>query len=413
MLQESTNRVILTSSWPRAIAHVDADAFFVACEQALNPSLRNKPVAVGKERGIITALSYEAKARGIKRGDLVWQAKKSCPDLIVLESNYETYSLFSIRLFEILRRFSPVVEEYSIDEAFVDLQGLRRLYACSYEQLAKKIQDTIEKELSLSVSIGVSITKTLAKIASKYIKPHGITAISGKHIHLYLDKIPIEDVWGIGPNTASLLKKLNIRTALDFVYKDESYLSKYLSKPYMQTYKELKGIPAIEFTTKAKNKSISKQQSFSATNNKEYIYSELLKNLELSCAKARRFGLAARKIVVSLRTKDFRFYSLEVKLSSSTNAAIVLSSILRKAFEELYIPNTYYTQTGILLLELSEKTQYSLFDDAVKIEKIERLYNAIDKINERFGKGFIHLGPSAYPKKEKTLNLPVLDITLI
>ncbi len=145
------------SSWPKAILHVDADAFFASCEQAVNPLLKGRPVVTGLERGIVAAASYEAKARGIKRGMRIGEVRRLCPDAVILPSDYETYSLFSVRLFEILRRFSPQVEEYSIDEAFVDITGLRRPYHSSYEEIGRCIQETIHKELDITVSIGISI----------------------------------------------------------------------------------------------------------------------------------------------------------------------------------------------------------------------------------------------------------------
>ena len=131
-------------SWPRAILHLDADAFFASCEQAIHPELRGRPVITGKERGIVAAASYEAKGRGVQRGMRLFEVKKVCPDAVILPSDYETYSLFSVRMFEILRRFSPDVEEYSIDEAFVDLTGLRRSYHGPYESIARKMQETIQ-----------------------------------------------------------------------------------------------------------------------------------------------------------------------------------------------------------------------------------------------------------------------------
>jgi len=151
---------IMIHSWPRAIMHIDADAFFASCEQAIHPELKGKPVITGKERGIVAAASYEAKNRGVERGMRLFEAKKVCPDVIMLPSDYETYSLFSVRMFEILRRFSPVVEEYSIDEAFVDLTGLRRLYHSSYKDIAFKIQEEVEKELGITVSVGYSLQDT-------------------------------------------------------------------------------------------------------------------------------------------------------------------------------------------------------------------------------------------------------------
>ncbi len=190
-------------SWPQAIMHLDADAFFASCEQAIHPELREQPVITGKERGIVAAASYEAKARGGKTGLSLSDAQKVCPEAIIVPNDYEMYSLMSVRLFEILRRFSPDVEEYSIDEAFIDLTGLRRSFHGSYVKIAEIMQKTIEKELGIGVSIGVSLTKVLAKIGSKLNKPHGLTIIPGKGIHLVLNKLLLEKEWGIDINTSA------------------------------------------------------------------------------------------------------------------------------------------------------------------------------------------------------------------
>src|SRR5512143_4032772 len=182
-------------SWPQAILHLDADAFFASCEQAVHPELRGRPVITGKERGIVAAASYEAKAKGITRGVSLYDVKKICPDAVIVPSDYETYSLFSIRMFEILRRFSPDVEEYSIDEAFVDLTGLRRSFHGPYSMIAEKMRRTIETELGITVSVGASLSKVLAKIGSKHKKPNGLTVIPGRDIHPYLEQLPIDQVW--------------------------------------------------------------------------------------------------------------------------------------------------------------------------------------------------------------------------
>ena len=234
-----TTQPLTIHSWPRAILHVDADAFFASCEQAIHPELKGRPVITGKERGIVAAASYEAKAKGIKRGMRLFEVRKVCPDAVILPSDYETYSLFSLRMFEIFRRFSPDVEEYSIDEAFVDLTGLRRSFHGPYGMIAEKMQLAIEKELGITVSIGVSLSKVLAKIGSKHNKPHGCTIIPGRDIHLYLEELPVEKVWGIGANTAAYLNKHRIATALQFAMKDEKFIKKYLSKPYQEIWHEL------------------------------------------------------------------------------------------------------------------------------------------------------------------------------
>jgi DNA polymerase-4/DNA polymerase V len=167
-------------SWPRAIAHIDGDAFFTSCEEAIHPELKGKALITGGERGIVACASYPAKRLGIKRGVSLQDARKICPQLIILPSDYETYSLFSRRMFGIMRRFTPDVEEYSIDEAFTDITGMRRALHSSYEEIALKMKKEIERELGITVSVGLSITKVLAKVASKHQKPAGMTIIRGR-----------------------------------------------------------------------------------------------------------------------------------------------------------------------------------------------------------------------------------------
>jgi DNA polymerase-4/DNA polymerase V len=315
------NQPLNIRSWPRAILHLDADAFFASCEQAVHPELKGKPVITGKERGIVSAASYEAKARGIKRAMRLSDVKKVCPDAVILPSDYETYSLFSMRIFEILRRFSPEVEEYSIDEAFVDLTGLRRNFHCSYGMIAAKMQETVEKELGITVSVGVGLSKVLAKVGSKHNKPHGLTLIPGKEIHLYLDKLPVEKVWGIGANTAALLNKLGIRTALEFAKKDAEFVRKYFSKPYKEVWAELNGASVYPVTTESKSsyQSISKAKTFTPPSRDEnFVFAQLSKNLENACIKARRHKLAAARLIVFLRRQDFRNVGVELKLNRPT-----------------------------------------------------------------------------------------------
>ncbi len=397
-------------SWPKAIAHVDADAFFVECERVTNPSLRGKCVVVGRERGIVTALSYEAKSRGVKRGMRIFEAKNICPEIVVIESDYEKYSMFSVRMFDILRSFSPAVEEYSIDEAFVDLTGLRRVHSASYFEIGKRIQKEIRRTLGLSVSVGIAPTKVVAKIASKWRKPAGLVAIKAKEIHRYLGKVKIEDVWGIGLNTASLLKKLGIKTALDFALRDELYLKRFLSKPYIQIWHELRGESVFELDlSKKEQKSIHKAASFSPTADRDFIFSELTKNLESACAKARRYGLAAGRILVFLKEQQFITRSLEIKLTSKTNLPIMLIPYLKMAFDRMYRKGVLYRQTGVVLADLGVKKMYDLFGGLTKAKKATRIYEAIDRINGKFGSGTLHLAPSSMYFKDnhrhKTLNI--------
>lgn len=378
-------------SWPRAILHIDADAFFASCEQAIRPELKGKPVITGKERGIVSAASYEAKARGVERAMRLFEVKRVCPDAVILPSDYETYSLFSVRMFDILRRFSPDVEEYSIDEAFVDLTGLRRTFHGSYGEIAKTIQETIERELGITVSIGVSLSKVLAKIGSKHKKPKGLTLIPGREIHNYLARLPVGKVWGIGANTSAFLGKFGVRTALEFARKDEAFIKGHLSKPYQEIWHELNGRSVYPVVPESKRdyQSISKTRTFTPpSDNETFIFAQLSKNLENACIKARRYDLAATRLIVFLRQQDFRDTGMEMKVSRPTAYPAELIEPLKKGFMDVYRPGILYRSTGVVLagLEPEKSAQYTLFDDVTRIEKMAKVYSAVDMLSERFGK---------------------------
>jgi DNA polymerase-4 len=399
------NQPLTHRSWPRAILHLDADAFFASCEQALHPELRGRPVVTGKERGIVAAASYEAKARGVERGVRLFEVKRVCPECIIMPSDYETYSLFSARMFAILRRFSPDVEEYSIDEAFVDLTGLRRSFHGPYEMIARQMQETIERELGIPVSVGVSLSKVLAKIASKAGKPHGLRMVPGRDIHLYLRDLPPEKVWGIGPNTAAYLRKLGVRTALQFARKDERFVRRHLTKPHLEIWQELNGrsVYPVETEPKRSYQSIGKTRTFTpATRDEVFIYAQLAKNLENACIKARRHHLAGDRLIVYLKKQDFTSDGVEMRLSRPTAFPSELFGPLRQGFRRIFESGALYRQTGVVLGGLVPETgvQYVLFEDPARVERMARLYGSVDELSARYGKHTVQHAASLPSKLE-------------
>ncbi|MDQ5988408.1 MAG: DNA polymerase IV [Syntrophus sp. SKADARSKE-3] len=325
-------------SWPRAIVHIDGDAFFTSCEEAIHPELRGKPIVTGAERGIIACASYAAKAKGVKRGVSIYDARRLCPGLIVLPSDYETYSLFSKRMFNIMRQFTPQVEEYSIDEAFADITGLRRVHHASYETIVQRMKTAIDGGLGITVSTGLSLTKVLAKIGSKHQKPSGMTAIAGRDIPRFLQHLPVEAVWGIGPATTAHLNKLGIKTALEFAKLPEAMVRKHLIKPGIEIWQELRGESVLLVSTEEKKSyaSISKMKTFAPpSSNKEYLFAHLMRNLESACMKARRYQLAARKIVAILRKQNFQDAGCELKLNRPSSYPLELSTLLKGMFDDL------------------------------------------------------------------------------
>ncbi len=394
-----TDLIFSLRSWPRAILHLDGDAFFTSCEEAIHPELRGRPLITGGERGIVACASYAAKKLGVKRGVPLHEAKRICPGLIVLPSDYETYSLFSRRMFQIMRRYTPQVEEYSIDEAFADLTGLRRASRASYEKIAAAMRETIRKEMGITVTAGLSVTKVLAKVASKHRKPDGFTAIPGRDIPRYLAGLPLEAVWGIGHATANHLLKLGARTALDFARLPEYRVRKNLTKPGVEIWRELRGESVYPVVSEAKSTyaSISKTKTFApSTGDGEYLFAQLLRNVESACIKARRYHLAPRRIALFLKTDTFAVAGLEARLIRPSSHPLELAGISREIFDALYRPGQRYRATGVILLELMENrnVQLSLFEDPLRIEKVERLYEAADRLSEKYGKHALHLGGS-------------------
>jgi DNA polymerase-4/DNA polymerase V len=388
---------ITLSSFPAAILHIDADAFFTSVEQAVNPALKGRPMVTGKERGIIACASYEAKARGIKRGVSLWDARRICPNLVVLPSDYETYSIYSRRMFDIARRYTPVVEEYSIDEAFADITGMRRVFHCSYENIARRIQQEIYDELDLTVSIGLSLTKSLAKLGSDFRKPRGFTPVRGRHIHLFLARIPLEDVWGIGPNSSRLLRKYGLSTALDLVNAPEIWIRKLLGKPGTDIWNELRGKYIYPVCTDEKSiyASIGKGKTFtSPSDDRDFIYAKLIRNIESAFIKLRRHNLQTGEMTIALRTKDYHQDGLRARLNRPTDLVHEVIPVVQQLFNRLYRENTLYRTTQVVLgrLDSSRSRQYELFEDILRIERCCKLTELTDQINCHFGKHKLCLG---------------------
>jgi len=382
---------LTTMSWPRAILHIDADAFFTSVEQALDPALRGKPLVTGKERGIIACASYEAKAMGIKRGVTLSDARKLCPQLIILPSDYETYSLYSRRMFNIMRQYTPDVEEYSVDEAFADITGLRRIFRTSYREMARKIKTEIHAELGITVSVGLSLSKCLAKLCSKFRKPDGLTAVEGRHIHLLLQRTALEKVWGFGPNSVNLLRKFGLETAYDYVRRPERWAGRLLHKPGREIWNELRGHSVLKVTPEEKTSyaTIIKSKTFTpAAGDKAFVHAKLVRNVESAFMKARRYRLRARTLGVVLRHHDFRHDGLEARLNRPTSLSIEALPLIRMMFDRIFSEGSKYRSTMIVLgrLESNESEQFELFEDRLKIDGLGRATDAIDAINRKYGK---------------------------
>ena len=388
-------------SFPQAILHVDGDAFFASVEQAVHPELRGRPVVTGGERNIITSASYEAKAFGVRRGVPLFKARQMCPGLAVREDDFETYGLYSKRMFAIMRRFTPAVEEYSIDEGFADLSGLRRVFRAPYEEIARRLQAAIGAELGLTVSAGLSLSKGLAKLASKFRKPAGFTAVRGLHIHLFLQRVPLEKVWGFGPNTVHLLSKHGLRTAWDFAARPENFAQRLLGKAGSEIWNELRGeaVYPVNPAEKTDYATISKSRTFAPpSSDYDFVYAELVHNLEAAFAKLRRHRLRAINLIVILREQDFSEAGLQAGLNRPAAAAQEAMPVARMLFENIYREGRAYRTTSVTLGRISADTnvQPDLFEDNIRAEKVTRVSRTVDTLNEKLGKGKVGFATSLF-----------------
>lgn len=376
------------------IALVDCDSFFVSCEQLINPSLLNKPVCVmSNNDGCVIARSKEAKKLGIKMGMPVFLAKKEFPQGIYLSGNISLYGDISERVMEKLKEYSPVVEVYSIDEAFLDFTGLRRMYRKPFSELATEIRETIRIEVGVPVSIGVSRTKTLAKLASERAKKlNGVYNISYRSINDELKKAELIDIWGIGSNTAAFLNKYGIKTAYQFILLEDNKVIKLLGKKGYELKQELTGNSVYPVSSKYVNpKSIQKTSSFATfTSDIEYIKSSLNYHIHRACRKLRQLNLKAKIIGIMLRTKDFRVFCQKVTLIQPTDFEFELYEMAKILLAEVYIPDIIYRSSGVILEELTQEAQLSLFSSIKENNKAKSLTNCWDKLENKFGRGIIY-----------------------
>jgi DNA polymerase IV len=288
------------------------------------------------------------------------------------------------------------VEEFSIDEAFCDITGLRRLYRTSYADIARMIKSRIQKELDITVSVGISLTKTLAKIASRHSKPDGFTQIPGRRLHVFLGDIPLERVCGFGPNTVALLNKCGIHKVLDYVKRPAGFAEKLLGKTGIELWHELRGTPIYSICQEVKDKylTISKTKTFSPpSRDKDFVKAQLMRNLESAFIKLRRHGLAAKELAVYLRKSDFDGCALAGSLDRHSPATLDFTTLCSELFSRLFREGAEYRATGIVLADIVSRgvDSRTLFDDPARIAKIAGISKSVDEINSVYGKYAVHL----------------------
>jgi DNA polymerase-4/DNA polymerase V len=268
-----------------------------------------------------------------------------------------------------------------------------------YRRIGRAIKEELDRTFGFTFSIGLAPNKTLSKIGSKWQKPSGFTAIAGRDIHNFIKDMPVEKVWGIGPQTTAYLNKLRIETALQFARKDEAWVKERFSKPFFETWRELNGgfAKELELEEKETYASIQKVKTFTPpSSDRDFVFAQLSKNVENATMKARRYHLAAGRAVCFLKTQDFRGAAVEVRFSRATAFPHEVIAALEPAFDKLFKPSKLYRSTGVVLFKMEDDTiiQPDLFGVTARIERISKAYEAVDDVRRKYGKHTLFLGSS-------------------
>lgn len=381
------------------IALVDCDSFFVSCEQSVNPDLKEKPVCVMSGRGqCVISRSKEAKKLGIRMGMPYFQIEGQMKKAVFINANHELYCQISEKVMDVLKSFSPKVEIYSIDEAFVELTGLERLYKKNYLEIAQMIRQEVLDKVDIPVSIGVSLSKSLAKLASDKAKKadEGVFLVGSRKIIPLLEKTSIDEIWGIGKNLSIMLRKHGILTAYELISQDDLWLNKQIGIHGLEMKHELLGEMVSPVSNEIKlPKSIQKTSALAKfSSDKNYLKNSLNYHIHRACVKLRKINAKCKGVSIFLRTKDFKVYCEKKVLNVSTDFELEISDIVFELLEKIYNPNILYRSTGVILdtFVFNNEAQMSLFSDNVVDERKEKLSKCFDKLEQKFGKDIIQTG---------------------
>jgi DNA polymerase IV len=371
---------------PRTILHVDLDAFFAAVEQRDQPELRGKPVIVGiggsNDRGVVSAASYEARRFGIHSAMPIVTAKRLCPDAIFVPVDGAKYQRVSREVMAILRRFTPLVEPISIDEAFLDVTGSRALFGDG-EAIGRAIRTAIRDELHLTASVGVATTKLVAKIGSDLRKPDALVVVAPGEEAAFLAPLPISRLWGVGPSTAAALRDFRVTTIGDLAALDRSALVRRLGKHGASLVDRAMGRDPDPVAAPDAAKSVGHEHTFDEdTSDPEVIERTLLAMAEGVSGRLRHAGLKASTVAVKVRDSAFETLTRQRTLLEPTD----MTEPIWRAALDLARPQMRGRRirlVGITASNFGAREQLGLFEgDDVRQR---RVVEAADELRERFG----------------------------
>lgn len=387
-------------------ALIDCNSFFCSVEQAFRPELKGKAVIVlGGNDGCIVALTPEAKAVGLHRGDPFFKVKTlvETKKVVVFSADLRKYSAVSKQINAILREYIQEVDTYSIDECFCNLKGHH--FPRGMAEYMREIAAKILEKTDIPVSVGIAESKTLAKMGSKFAKQYrgyrGVCVIDSEEKRLKaLEIFDLSDVWGIGRKTFYKLSSYGIKTPLEFAQKNESWVKARFPKPVVQTWFELNGRPCIDTRESLRNKSISMSRSFGNMQSTFLGVQSAVSTFAASCsASLRSQGSVARVVTVWLSTNRFRedlsqyqnvgSVTLEVPTSDTIEIINAATTCLKTIFREGYL----YKKAGVMVSDLRDDSciEQSLFDTVKNRPARRKLMEAIDNLNAKAGKNVVKI----------------------
>lgn len=372
------------------ILHIDMDAFYASIEQLDHPELQGKCVIVGGSitRGVVSAASYEARKFGVHSAMPIFQARKKCPDGIFVRPRMKRYKEISDRVVSLLNHFSPVVEQVSIDEAYMDISGSQRLLG-SLEEIGIQIKESIKEEVNLTCSVGIAPVRFIAKIASDMDKPDGLTIIKPEDVDGFIRNLPIGKVPGVGKVTYKQLEVLGIKFLGEVKRFPEDILIKRLGKYGQRLIKLAGGLGEATVMPDTEHKSVSTERTLSRDiEDKTRLGRYLLKQSGEVARQLRKQDVRARTVTLKIKHADFKQVTRSVTLKKPTQSSDKIYSEAKKLLEKYDLRKKVRLigvgASGLVGHDIPE--QMDLFSEKKKSKNWERVDRAIDSISDKFGK---------------------------
>ena len=400
----------------RTILHVDMDAFYASVEERSHPELRGKPLIVGsdpkggKGRGIVATCSYEARKFGVHSAQPISQAWRMCPQGIYVQPDMPKYARASECVMRILLDFSDLVEQVSIDEAFLDVTGSRRLFGDG-ASIARKIKDRIRSEQRLTASVGVAANKFVAKVASDLRKPDGLVVVEPGREAEFLAPLPVSRLWGVGGKTATLLKDIGLQRIGQIATLDRRYLVDRFGKGGEHLWELSRGMDDRPVAPEEGYKSIGHETTFEKdTEDERLLHDTLLWLAEKVAQRLRANHARARTIAIKFREADFSTYTRRKTLSVAADTSEEIFPQAWNMVRRLIRRGVAVRLIGIYgsNLESERAGQLALFDQPE--QKDRRLAAAVDDITRRYGDSAITRATLVSPGRRPTLNGPTRSI---